>query len=273
MNTHSTFAECNSTHHTTITRWLLHTTPFCASALSRSLDRAAKKPSDQIIVSTTDYSNDRQSCSLDEIATAESSGKHKLSLRNEPLLRDDVPIAEITTHELELHLRPLTSGELDLLEAAKLLRGCTLRGAIREVQVQLRDGRATHVTSIADGRLSGVEDFLEGGVAARLGLELCGTRGDLNVFVGGLDGEGGKLESGVREPETKFIANVDVLCVEVTVVNLKLLVKVRLPIVLPGSVNVCDNGSIVIRSLVGDRVRQVAGRVHIAIKNIDDGIA
>ena len=40
-----------------------------------------------------------------------------------------------------------------------------------------------------------------------------------------------KLESGVEETITKFMANVNILRIEVMVVNLKLLVKIRLPVV------------------------------------------
>lgn len=67
--------------------------------------------------SITEHSHYRESRSLNKVATAESNGQYKLSLRNEPLLRVDIPVAQITTHKLELDLRPLASCELDLLEA------------------------------------------------------------------------------------------------------------------------------------------------------------
>ena len=68
-------------------------------------------------VSITEHSHNCESCSLNKVATAESNGQYKFSLGNEPLLRVDIPVAQITTHKLELDLRPLASCELDLLEA------------------------------------------------------------------------------------------------------------------------------------------------------------
>jgi hypothetical protein len=66
-------------------------------------------------VSIIDHSHNREGRSLDKIATAESNGQDKLSLGNEPLLRVDILVAEITTHKLEFNLRPLAGGEFDLL--------------------------------------------------------------------------------------------------------------------------------------------------------------
>lgn len=249
-----------------------HRTPRLHSAHSATLD-IHELLSDSIIAPLPYDSHNRESRSLDKTATAEAHRQDKLSLRNEPLLRVDIPVAEITTHKLEIHSRPLASGELDLFEATQLLRRRAFGSAVWEVHVQLRDSGTTHIAGVSNSRLSGVENFPERGIAARLRLAILRTRSDLKVLIGRLDSETGKLESGVGEAETKLIANVNFLRIEVAVVDLKLLVKVRLPIILAGGIDVSHDGSIVVGCLIGDRIRQVARRVHITIQNVDDGVA
>src|SRR5688572_27877935 len=87
--------------------------------------------------------NDRQRRLLNEITTAKANRNRKLAFRNHPLLRLNVPITEITTHQLKRSCSPLTSAELNLVKSTKLARRCTLRRGVGERDIELRNSGAT----------------------------------------------------------------------------------------------------------------------------------
>src|SRR5690242_9540881 len=179
----------------------------------------------KVIRSSTDHSDLLR---LNNVPAAETQVQCKFTLRDDPLLANDVPIGQITAHELEANSLALTSLEVDLLEATELLGRCASRGAIREANIQLRDSSTGHIAGVGERDGDVVDRLPKGGVATGHDLALLRVSGDivrkrlsLNI---------GDVEGGVGKTEAELVANRDVMGIEVTVVNLKLLVKPGLPI-------------------------------------------
>ncbi|KAI7001195.1 putative beta-glucosidase [Hortaea werneckii] len=206
-----------------------------------------------------------------EVAAAEADAELELAFRNQPLLGDDVPVAEVTPHDFERDLLALADAEVRLLEPTKLLHRSTLRRAVGESDIQLGNLCTITVASIGHSRRDVVESLPQSGVATRSNREIFWLGGD--VGLDGLDGQVGELEGRVRKTESEFVADIDVLGIEVTVVNFETFLEVHLPGVLASVVaDGGDRRGIVVIAIVSDGVGQFPGRVVDAVEGVDHGL-
>ncbi|KAI6757905.1 hypothetical protein HG531_003730 [Fusarium graminearum] len=206
-----------------------------------------------------------------QVPAAESNTDGELALRNDPLLGNDIPVAEITAHQLKADTLALASLEEDLLESTELLGGSTLGGALGEADVELRNGGAVDLAAVGNGNGNVVDALPEGGVTTGLDGEGLGHGGD--VVSERLSGDVGDLKGGVRQTETELVADRHVLGVKVAVVNLELLVEPRLPVVGAGGVDGSGGRGVVVGTVQGNGVGKTTGGVDITVEEVDEGVA
>ena len=160
---------------------------------------------------------------------------------------------------------------MNLLETSELADGGALGSRRREGDVELGHGGACNIAGVGDGGVDGVDGLPESGVAALGDGQVLGLGGD------GVDGGGAAdaagVEGGVGEAETELVAHGDVLGVEVAVVDVQLLVEPGLPVVDAGGVDGGGGGSVVVGAVERDGVGEVAGRVDLAVEDVDDRVS
>ena len=120
--------------------------------------------------------------------TAEANIERELALRDNPLLADNVPVAQVPALKLKGNLLALTLLKVDLLETAELTDGCASRCGRGKADVKLRDSGTGNVTSVGNRNSDVVETLPESGVTTgldgellRVGSDVVLKRGRLNV--------------------------------------------------------------------------------------------
>lgn len=206
-----------------------------------------------------------------EIPAAEANVEAEGTSGNEPLLGDNVPVAEVTAHELEANSLLLAGLEVDLLETSELADGSALGGGGGKLDVQLGNGGTGDLSGVGDGGVDGVDGFPESGVAAGDDGQVLGLGGN------GVDGCGaadtGGVEGGVGETEAELVADGNVLGVEVAVVDLELLIEPGLPVVDAGGVDGGGGRGVVVGAVESDGVGELSGGVDLAVKDVDNAVA
>ena len=138
----------------------------------------------------------RDLSNLLQIPAAEADADREIALGDEPLLRDNVSVAEVTAHKLKGDLLGLAGSQRDLLKAAELLNGCTFRRTVREGDLELGHCGALNIAGVGDRDGDVVDGFPEGRVTAWLdGLVGAGLGGDFVDDRGG--GDVGDVKGGV----------------------------------------------------------------------------
>lgn len=141
-----------------------------------------------------------------------------------PLLRDDVPVAEVTAEQAEGDIRAGARGDVDLLEAAEDAAG--LIGGGGEAEVQLGDLGTVDGAGVADAGGHADDLVPHVGVAAE-GEDAGGVGGREGGAVGhGGGGGGGVVEGGVGETVAEGVQDRDVVGGEVAVVEVDTLGEV-----------------------------------------------
>jgi hypothetical protein len=223
-----------------------------------------------------------------EVPAAEANIEAEAASRDQPLLGNDVPVAQVTAHQLEADSLLLAGLEVDLLETAELADRSAFRSGRGKadvkfccVKVSMSSRRAGMVvltgnsgtgnlSRVGNGSVDSVNSLPESGVATGDDGEVLRLRGD------GVDrrrsADAGCVESGVGKTEAKLVADGDVLSVEVTVVDLKLLIEVGLPVVNASGVDGGGRGSVVVSAVEGDSIREMSRGIHGAIKDVNNGV-
>lgn len=81
------------------------------------------------------------------------------ALRDQPLLRINVPVAQIAAHEFKCSFAPLARTEFNLVEPTELARRRAFRSTVRESDVQLGHSGAADIAGVANGDLGSVNGF------------------------------------------------------------------------------------------------------------------
>lgn len=203
---------------------------------------------------------------LNDIPAGEAKVERKFPLRDDPLLADDVPVGQVTAHKLKANSLALASLEVDLLETTKLLGRCTSRCALGEANVQLGDASAADLSRVGKRDGNVVNRLPEGGVATGHDGAVLGVSGD--VVGKGLGGDIRDVEGSVGETKTELVADRDVVGIEVTVVNLELLVEPGLPVKVSSGVDGGGRRSVVVRTVQGNGVGKVTARVVVTVEDV-----
>lgn len=205
------------------------------------------------------------------LARALADVEVELALSDDPILADDIPVAEIAPQKLKGDGLRLVGLKVHLFEAAELLGGRACGGGGGKAEVELGDCGTADLAGVGDADGDVVERGPEVGVAAGLGGLLDGEGGD----VGGewLGGKVGVVKGGVAEAEAEFVADRDVVGVEVAVVNFELLVEPGLPVIVAGGVDGRGGRSIIVAAIKSDSVWEMAGGIHVAVEDVDKGVA
>lgn len=115
----------------------------------------------------------------------------------------------------------------------------------------------TSIVSRVGDRHGDVDNVVpESWVASRLNWARLGNGGD--GVLEGRDFDVGGIEGGVAETKAELVANGNVVSIEVAVVNLKTLIKPRLPVIDAGGVDSGGRRGIVISAVECDCVREMA---------------
>ena len=140
-----------------------------------------------------------------------------------------------------------------------------------KADVKLRNSGTGNITSVGNRNSDVVETLPESGVTTgldgellRVGSDVVLKRGRLNV---------GDLKGGVGETETELVADRDVVGIEVTVVNLELLVEPALPVSVSSGVDSSGGRGVPVRAVVGNSVRKVTRRVDVSVENVDERVS
>lgn len=195
----------------------------------------------------------------------------EFALRDDPLLADDVPVGQITAHQLKANSLGLTSLKVDLLEATELLGGSTSRCALGEADVQLGNTSTSDVAGIGERDGDVVDRLPQSWVTTGHDRAVLGVSG--NILLQGLSLDIGDVEGSVRKTETELVADIDVMGIEVAVVDLKLLVEPRLPVVVTGGVNSSSGRGVVVGAIKCDGVGQTTAGVDITVEEIGQRVA
>ena len=128
-----------------------------------------------------------------QVTAAETNPDGEFALRDNPLLADNVPVAQVPALKLKGNLLALTLLKVDLLETAELTDGCASRCGRGKADVKLRDSGTGNVTSVGNRNSDVVETLPESGVVPssmdtgldgellRVGSDVVLKRGRLNV--------------------------------------------------------------------------------------------
>jgi hypothetical protein len=209
--------------------------------------------------------------SLNNIPAAEANIERELALRDNPLLANNIPVGQVTAHQLEPDSLALASLQVHLLEAAQLLGRGTRRCALGESDVQLGNTGTGDITAVGQRDGDVVDGLPQRGVTTGHDGAVFGVRCDLIIDSLSLDVR--DVEGGVRQTEAKLVADGDVAGVEVAVVNLELLVEPRLPVIVAGGVDGGGRRSVIVGAVERDGVRQVTAGVHVTVKDVSQRVA
>jgi len=123
-----------------------------------------------------------------QVSAAQSDPDGELALGNDPLLADNVPVAQIPALKLEADGLLVALLKVYLLEATELADRCTGWGGRGKADVELGNGGTGTVTGVGNGDSDVVERLPQSGVTAGLDGQLLGhgcdvvlQRGRLNV--------------------------------------------------------------------------------------------
>jgi hypothetical protein len=123
-----------------------------------------------------------------QVTAAETNPDGELALRDNPLLADNVPVAQVPALKLKGNLLALTLLKVDLLETAELANGCASRCGRGKADVKLRNSGTGNITSVGNRNSDVIETLPESGVTTgldgellRVGSDVVLKRGRLNV--------------------------------------------------------------------------------------------
>jgi hypothetical protein len=182
----------------------------------------------------------------------------------------------------------LTRLEVDLLETAELADGSAFGSGRREANVKFccmgvsmgskrvrmvvltGNSGTSNLSRVGNGSVDGVDNLPVSGVATGDDGEVLRLRGN------GVDrrrsADARCVESSVGKTETELVADSDVLGVEVTVVDLKLLIEVGLPVVDTSGVDGGGRGSVVVSAVESDSIREMSGWVNFPVKDVNNRV-